>query len=649
MNPPTSAEPGSLDVNVVKHVVISASELNELPLSSYKCDLCGLKVKTKANLRAHHIKTHHILKSDSDVAFYSKKKNTITYVYHCPIASCKHNIECDGGFASFSRLKQVLLCSFGRRVMSFSKHFQIVHMSKSYACDRCEQRFATPSAQAYHVKLCGKTYSCSLCSKTYTVRKHLMQHFRRTGHHRVTDNQCGRVQTGKRSACLQGLNFLNPSAPVLGHVEPDFRNEVAPTPLQPPPATFIPVLILPIPVPAMTDWNNFSLGARSMASADPFVSPVLFSDAKIQSVPDASEPESAPSLTQYPVEVVPQAYIDPSLEERSTQTVRVDAAVDATVSGSYNTSVSVNIGTDEDDISAFLGSLFCDASVETKFPATQLVHEYTDTALDANEILDSIDRISQYADAAFDTNDLPCNQTKSDYPDTEPTQLLTGTTEKFSGQIITLTHEGSQSVGLLTSFDKDQESSCDHRVTRPIPTVTHDTRYEAEQNYFTPIRPLETPPPLRTQNPSQLLTIYQSTPDGIQPVDSPMPIPCRMSAERNAPVDRVNHGISEIGCQYSRPPIMQSDACECTEDHLPSFQSIGLQSNLWSPTGPVCASMETQTMDADLESWLNSVHTQTSASPFDIHAFTDMSVGVNEDYLTSDFDSVETTDRKYAN
>lgn len=46
----------------VLHVVISESELTELPLPTYVCELCGIKVKTKANLRAHQIKTHKIMK-----------------------------------------------------------------------------------------------------------------------------------------------------------------------------------------------------------------------------------------------------------------------------------------------------------------------------------------------------------------------------------------------------------------------------------------------------------------------------------------------------------------------------------------------------------------------------------------------------------
>lgn len=79
------------------------------------------------------------------------------------------------------------------------------------------------------------------------------------------------------------------------------------------------------------------------------------------------------------MEMTQQVYMDSQLSERSTQTSRTGTVVDASVATqSYSTSVSVNIGTDEDDISVFLGSLFCDASVETTFPSVQLVHgEFT--------------------------------------------------------------------------------------------------------------------------------------------------------------------------------------------------------------------------------------------------------------------------------
>lgn len=47
---------------VVKHVVVAETDLATLPQHTYRCELCGLEVRTKANLRVHHVKTHRILK-----------------------------------------------------------------------------------------------------------------------------------------------------------------------------------------------------------------------------------------------------------------------------------------------------------------------------------------------------------------------------------------------------------------------------------------------------------------------------------------------------------------------------------------------------------------------------------------------------------
>ncbi|THD27530.1 hypothetical protein D915_001643 [Fasciola hepatica] len=596
MNGQTSNVPGSKGVSMMKHVVISATELNELPLSAYECDLCGLQVKTKANLRAHHIKTHRILK-------------------------CKHSIEHNGGFASCSRLKQ---------------HFQNVHMSKSYACDRCGRRFPTPSAHEYHKKLCGNVYACSLCSKTYSVKKHLMQHFRRTGHCKVNSER-SRAKAVANSGFCRGTTLTEISSAAAKGVSPVFSNKT--TPIQAQPTTWIPVLILPVPVPAFTGWNGFHFGTNGTPSLESSVPPVMFPDAKFQlSTPKLQEAKSQPSLLQFPVEMVSQVYMNSQLSERSTQTARTDATV---ATQSYGTSVSVNIGTDEDDISAFLGSLFCDASVETTFPAAQLVHECTDTALDTDAILDSINPVSQYADAAFDTNDSVCSPTKPDYTEPPSPCILTAGDEKFPDHIVALTHEVNKVNQLLAPFSEDQALN-GHRVIDPVLSVAQDSIDAQQTTYFLPpTRLLETPPPMRSQNSSQLLSIYHQPESSVMHHGVPSP-PETACLTMSMPHGSDTHGIAEIGCQYPKPSVLRSDLSVCTTpDYLPSFQSIGLQSNLWSPTAPVYSSMETQTIDADLESWLNSVHTQTSTSPFDIHAFTDMGVGVNEDFLSAALDSVE--------
>ena len=44
-----------------KHVTCSIEILNSKAKSSYSCHICSAVVKTKANLKAHLIKTHQII------------------------------------------------------------------------------------------------------------------------------------------------------------------------------------------------------------------------------------------------------------------------------------------------------------------------------------------------------------------------------------------------------------------------------------------------------------------------------------------------------------------------------------------------------------------------------------------------------------
>lgn len=49
----------------VEHITPTEEELRTVPQRSYKCDICGLQVKTLANLRIHRVKTHRIVEVSS--------------------------------------------------------------------------------------------------------------------------------------------------------------------------------------------------------------------------------------------------------------------------------------------------------------------------------------------------------------------------------------------------------------------------------------------------------------------------------------------------------------------------------------------------------------------------------------------------------
>lgn len=60
-NPHSREEFGNYDLSI-KRIVVSEEDLNELPEVLCECDICGVRVKTRANLRAHQVKTHKIIK-----------------------------------------------------------------------------------------------------------------------------------------------------------------------------------------------------------------------------------------------------------------------------------------------------------------------------------------------------------------------------------------------------------------------------------------------------------------------------------------------------------------------------------------------------------------------------------------------------------
>ncbi|KAF5396955.1 hypothetical protein PHET_09941 [Paragonimus heterotremus] len=353
-----------------EHIVIAEDELLEIPLPTYCCEFCGLTVKTRANLRAHHIKTHKILKNDADLAFFTKQKNRVTYVYHCPIVPCKHNIGFGAGFSTSSRLKQ---------------HYQNVHMQKSYKCEQCGEFFSTPANHAYHMRFCGKSFVCPTCSRSYSFKKHLDQHFRRSGHRPVNrsvrrSNHDEKRSPDGRTPLVSIVPSLTRRMPTL-YASPDVNNAAAPSSLLPSvtqPTLMMPILVLPVVMDVSYKNGQFPEFKMepSAATFNHFSStvPLNLLQALTGTPPEQLNYNLSPDQSDgaaLRLEFASQYGGATSMTECSTQTETNSFAQDTVdMTGG---SVSVKTGTDEDDISAFIGSLFCDASVETNFPAPTLV------------------------------------------------------------------------------------------------------------------------------------------------------------------------------------------------------------------------------------------------------------------------------------
>lgn len=61
MNSSVNDVPTNSSTFGVEHITPTEEELRTVPQRSYKCDICGIQVKTLANLRIHRVKTHRIV------------------------------------------------------------------------------------------------------------------------------------------------------------------------------------------------------------------------------------------------------------------------------------------------------------------------------------------------------------------------------------------------------------------------------------------------------------------------------------------------------------------------------------------------------------------------------------------------------------
>ncbi|CAL8089958.1 unnamed protein product [Calicophoron daubneyi] len=606
-----------------RHIVISEVELNKIPLSTYDCDICGLTVKTLANLRAHQIKTHKILKSESDVAFYRKQKKRVDYVYHCPCIPCKHNIGLGGGFSSSSRLKQN------------------VHMLKCYKCTKCGHDFSTPSSHAYHERLCGIIHTCPTCLRTYSYRKHLNQHFRRTGHQPVIGARSRKVKISEKSSPLCSSASVQVksqpvgvSAKVVCPTTPSVAVSQSPT------LFWLPVLVLPAPLSTCSTYSScphpegdgmcsdhqveILEGVNKAEESSPaqLSSPVTDSDVKIQTIPSSPTEGWIPLQTQ-PIEncdFTSQACGTSPLVETYTQTEGRSFASIVAGTEVLTRAVSVNTCTDEDDISTLIGSLLCDASVETSFLIPQSVNEFTDTGLDT---MPSSTNSPIPPDVSFDGTGG-----RSPPGFIEPS---------FSPNYDAV---GSSELGL-----KDEEIQAKAELENAAMQTEAIAKMHAAASTFDVFgnrlgssdRPLETPPP-PTMKPSPVVIRMPGANDSFYGA------PREDQQTQNDRLEDCPLGF------YSAPDdlsaertVARIDRTEFADQPLTSFHSIGLQSSLWSPDPPCCSTMETQTLEEDIESWLSSVHTQTSTSISELSSFINACGGA-DDQLTSTQDPIQLSD-----
>lgn len=646
-----------------KHIVVAEEELLELPLPAYICEFCGLSVKTRANLRAHHVKTHRILKSDSDVAFYTKQRCQITYVYHCPVVPCKHNIGCGAGFSTSSRLKQ---------------HYQNVHMQKSYKCDKCGCLFSTPSSHAYHMRFCGTVFVCPVCPRSYSFKKHLDQHFRRSGH-QPTDRPSKRLRTTQPPAHRQPYLEIRPNnlPGLVSSVSSSFPSRLgfvssvgnpitvmAPATVLPSSSVILPALIFPIPVycadesaqlgyqmsvsdPACLSGNLLLTQCGYFASSDP--SRLSGTEGTITTTTTTQPSEDAVKLEQHPIgnpdlcislgvtQYDFACQFDNSFpsSETGTQTEVSPFSQELAPHESSTPSVSVNTCTDEDDISAFIGSLFCDASVETSYPRPDLVHEFTDTGLD---VLDP-----SRAELAT-TDDLYLSVqylVGEDLLDVPGNRLVSSKRNITEHRTIADFCDTASLEGSAMHSNAHAEVQTDLKSKSHAAAATHDTPFNSNPRTNLRRSTLETPPlsvPATAGSQLNLCVEFalpsSSLSQHAQKLD-PYISPLDRSSQPPISPSLSDSEYGTFGAHYRPCPFLSNLSPGPLSSH-----SVGLQSSPW-PSAPPSSSIASQTLIGDWESWLNSVHTQTNTSPLSL---TDICVGASDEFLPESFDSSSNID-----
>ncbi|CAH8618787.1 unnamed protein product [Schistosoma mattheei] len=626
----------------VLHVVISESELTELPLPTYVCELCGIKVKTKANLRAHQIKTHKIMKNAKDVAFYSKQRYNVSYIYHCPVATCKHNIGLGGGFSTYWRLKQ---------------HYQHVHMQKSYQCNKCKHFFPTPSYHAYHQKLCGATYSCSVCFRSYSSKKHLLQHYRRSGHSNTLSlNSIPKVEnTPNRSP---SKNTSIPSSYVA-------RNPIPPSGSCGP--LVLPLLILPVTVPNVSDVNVENLNSNvlgclnmnflytSALSALRTLSTQIFPNPNVQ----VNLSESAINSSDTSVVLKPDLgnfcnlYAVPvsnSSLEASTQTEQLYTPITVSQPCSHTLQthelVSVNTCTDEDDISSFIGGLFCNAAVEANLPHSSTVYDNYE--------------VRQERKLSYETKQItlgplnehhPCSSLKPTKNSVQSSDYISltgcsnnGVDQEIQARLLPLRENAAMQTDVMENLNAE--------IATHYPHSDHST-------YFTPSRMLETPPPPMLQSTVSLGTHLSTAcqtlhrllneakiSDNQSPLMEILNMDTTTDSGTRACVNVINYsgydlpGSTDPMLQCSSTSIKNSVQTNTVPTSCDNSQYCNLNTvetttqHDWSANVDFTHN-QTQTIDEDIELWLNSVETQTNLALFDPSFFSDICVGVDDDFLQS--------------
>uniref|UniRef100_A0A5K3FLU5 C2H2-type domain-containing protein n=3 Tax=Mesocestoides corti TaxID=53468 RepID=A0A5K3FLU5_MESCO len=556
----------------IRHITPPKEDLQTLPSAFYNCNICGLQVKTQSNLRAHYIKTHGLVNDVKDTAFLLRKKTDISDVFHCPIPACKYTKATGTGFSKFWHLKQ---------------HYQLVHMKKIFQCHICNQRFSTPSAQAYHSKSCGTHIECPVCGRKYKAKKFLNQHARRSGH-----------DIRSRASVIDNLNAPRHTS---NHLNEPTRNEQAEnlwtaanlSQSSPPKLAILPMLILPLGVSADQIPTSFisevvSQLRSSLTIFPPFVSaPPTENGSQLSSITysarsgnsdQVDQPHVAP-VAPNPTITVPHSAVRRHLEANSQQPSSSVPLVDA-----GTTTVHFSNAYTQTEVNLPPGCRLAPPDSQSDF---SMLYHLTRDSCTGTSPPDGVAHMSVG------------NSPPSFMPDISHTS-----TYMSPGHSIELQYPEMNSNSTMTNYHQTTAATAlqpvltqDRFVQQTCPLVT-------QQNAF--------------QQTSASLYPSTSTDSGcygyINRVDEPPPSSSSATDSRSGwrPMQRTNQ--PSLCAKSVQMHSANSVALETTLD-LDNFDPNSSGNCFW-PTSYSFSNTETQTVfDPAFDQWLNSVQTQTTTCP----------------------------------
>ncbi|VDM30726.1 unnamed protein product [Hydatigera taeniaeformis] len=557
----------------IRHITPPKEELQSIPSAFYNCDICGLRVKTQSNLRAHFIKTHGLINDAKDIAFLLRKKTDIYDVFHCPAPACKYTKSSGVGFSKFWHLKQ---------------HYQLVHMKKTFQCPTCSQRFSTPSAQAYHVKSCGTHFECPVCGRKYKAKKFLNQHARRSGH----DVRMRTPALRTTSVAKQQSSINLPMESATAASESDQREAQTSTKL-----AILPLLILPLGVGV--DQASVSAATASAASLVGEVIAQLRSNLTVLP-PVVSTSSSAPPAT---------GWLGPAIQPNSPESRRppsfnfpnsTDARENGGGEGGPTFLPLVDVGTATLRLSHAHTQTEVNVPPHCSVPASTVAvtEQQTDLVVFYNS---QVTRDSYTATSSPDCRLVTTQMSvgNSPPPPTFLPDISHSSTYMSPGHSIELQYPEMNSNGTMTTYHSQQlpQSQGQHHAfqqTTAIPTTTVSSCTGAP--LYLPSGPSES-------------GCYDAFAAHVQRVPKPHLKMLLAVGSSTSPYSSDWRSLHRPDGQSAN-----SVAVETTFD-LTNFDASNSGNCYWPPAESF-AHMQTQTVcDAgDLEQWFNNVQTQTSTT-----------------------------------